>query len=395
MDSTGIGTTAAGVRGNQMPESDPSNQGAGSYLNGLLPRHSISPSPTRSPTRLYCLEPIGIDTPLVESLLSYITRLAAEHCVAPMRLIAQEIGPHVGKRYASDERVSPQFFSDWRHALALCGSGPVAHDWVSALERLTGRHDLSRLTLVSLDRVVSVPAQATLRRRGRWCPRCYDAWRCTGSKPYGPLLWMIDAAVRCPIHQTPFVEICPNASCRRTATWLISQAQRGRCPHCGCWLGERSAQGVEPETQPVSAQGSGRGHDRTGAPTVRAERTDHIWQQRASESIGVLLAIADRCDPLTQAPVIQQALSHWQSALPMSVCKLLQRRTGVTQRMLQAWSEGNGRPSLPQVLRLCHVLKISADDLIWSDAPAIRRQVASVAQRFEHAIERTHGASNG
>lgn len=69
----------------------------------------------------------------------------------------------------------------------------------------------------------------------------------------------------------------------------------------------------------------------------------------------------------------------------MSVGALLQRRAGVTERMLRDWGEGSSRPSLPQVLRLCRVLELSAADLLWSDAPAIQSQLAQVAQRFARA----------
>lgn len=45
--------------------------------------------PPRS--RLYHLEPIGIGTPYVESLTSYIARLAEAHCLTPKLLLEREI----------------------------------------------------------------------------------------------------------------------------------------------------------------------------------------------------------------------------------------------------------------------------------------------------------------
>ena len=47
--------------------------------------------PQRS--RLYSLEPIGVGTPFTESLSSYLTRLAQEHCVTQKKLIMTEIAP--------------------------------------------------------------------------------------------------------------------------------------------------------------------------------------------------------------------------------------------------------------------------------------------------------------
>ncbi|MEM9271562.1 MAG: hypothetical protein AAGA80_01180, partial [Cyanobacteria bacterium P01_F01_bin.143] len=45
--------------------------------------------PTRS--RLYHLEPVGIGTPHVESLTSYISRLAEAHCLYPHSLVTKII----------------------------------------------------------------------------------------------------------------------------------------------------------------------------------------------------------------------------------------------------------------------------------------------------------------
>ena len=56
---------------------------------------NIPPIPPRS--RLYRLEPIGIATPYVESLTSYITRLAEEHCLTLKALVMGEIFPSQGK----------------------------------------------------------------------------------------------------------------------------------------------------------------------------------------------------------------------------------------------------------------------------------------------------------
>ncbi|MEL6578900.1 MAG: hypothetical protein AAFQ14_04045 [Cyanobacteria bacterium J06621_12] len=54
--------------------------------------------PQRS--RLYFLEPIEIGTPFTESLSSYLTRLAQEHCLPLKKLIMGEITPVIlGEQY--------------------------------------------------------------------------------------------------------------------------------------------------------------------------------------------------------------------------------------------------------------------------------------------------------
>ncbi len=53
---------------------------------------SKSPNITQV-SRLYSLNPIGVGTPYTESISSYLTRLAQEHCVTPKKLIMGEIAP--------------------------------------------------------------------------------------------------------------------------------------------------------------------------------------------------------------------------------------------------------------------------------------------------------------
>ena len=60
----------------------------------------LNPPTLRPRTYLYHLEPIGIGTPLVESLTSYIGRLAAAHAVSMGILSTKEFGPRVSKSEA-------------------------------------------------------------------------------------------------------------------------------------------------------------------------------------------------------------------------------------------------------------------------------------------------------
>src|SRR5689334_2745960 len=55
-------------------------------------------TPERS--KLYYLEPIAIDTPYVEGLVSYICRLAEAHCVSPGVLTQKEILPSFREIYS-------------------------------------------------------------------------------------------------------------------------------------------------------------------------------------------------------------------------------------------------------------------------------------------------------
>lgn len=192
-------------------------------------------------SRLYPLEPIGLGTPFVESLTSYIQRLAEAHSVSPRVLVSQEISPHLklsylgrslnGKNHA-DSQVLTAF---WRESRTINGITNWAEDWVHTLEMLTLRKDLRFLTMLPWERVLS--STQLVQRTQHWCPLCYEDWSIAGSAIYQPLHWALKDISWCPIHSTLLEQYCPNINCKRKIHFLTSHLQMGYCPWCQCWLG--------------------------------------------------------------------------------------------------------------------------------------------------------------
>src|ERR1051326_781774 len=103
---------------------------------------------TSSRSSLYHLEPIGLGTPRVESLSSYIERLVAAHLLTTRSLFTQVIGPASNKAYLSSQNPTYDAWNSFLPATrALNGIGKVAHDSVSVLESLTLRQ-LRNLTML-------------------------------------------------------------------------------------------------------------------------------------------------------------------------------------------------------------------------------------------------------
>src|SRR5258708_37001473 len=99
---------------------------------------TIPAIPQRS--QLYSLTPQGLHSPLVESLTSYICRLASEHQVQVGALIQRIIAPVIGKAYIANGQ-SRNISSFLRYAGPINGNGVMASDWVEALKSLTFRNE--------------------------------------------------------------------------------------------------------------------------------------------------------------------------------------------------------------------------------------------------------------
>src|SRR6266508_2826781 len=188
----------------------------------------ISPTLPQA-TRLYSLAPIGIGTPMVESLTGYLVRLAEAHCVSAGVLYWKEIRPVAGKgniftfRLTTDEGYSTH---------TINGFGPPAADFLRALEALTGRRDLSCLTLRTWGRVL--PSHSLLRRCRAWCESCLYAWREANQPIYEPLLWTLQDVTVCPYHRRVLRQACPH--CERQIGPLEAGSHRGYCSRCGQML---------------------------------------------------------------------------------------------------------------------------------------------------------------
>lgn len=183
---------------------------------------------------LYALAPMGIGTPLVESVQSYVRRLAQAHCVRPFAMISYIID-------AADTSVSTLAYErggkktsqevNWR---GMSGLGKVAQRWVNRLSELTGRNDLAYLNFLPYQHGLTECGLSRLERA--WCPMCYNDWRSRRLPVYDPLLWSVQAVTFCPYHHTQLETMCPH--CGRTPHHFGKHAHPGCCSFCGGWLGD-------------------------------------------------------------------------------------------------------------------------------------------------------------
>jgi hypothetical protein len=188
-------------------------------------------------SELYYLEPVGTGTPMVESLTSYVSRLANAHSVLLRTLVTDEILPNLNRThlYQEDQPVYDHLTTFWKRSAMLNGTCSTASNWVHTIEQLTQRNDLRFLTMLTFANVLSW--RELIRPTQAWCPLCYNEWRKTGQIIYQPLIWQLLVIDNCPQHQTPLHLHCPYKGCGRPLPPLAPRFQPGYCTHCDRWLG--------------------------------------------------------------------------------------------------------------------------------------------------------------
>ncbi len=117
--------------------------------------------------------------------------------------------------------------------LRMNGMGVEAADFVNVLENLTGRSDLSHLTMMPFSKLIS-PRDLMFSTR-KWCPCCIEQQRATSQPIYFPLQWSLQTANRCAVHDEPLVWTCPN--CKSASPVIAARSINGYCHRCNAWLG--------------------------------------------------------------------------------------------------------------------------------------------------------------
>lgn len=287
--------------------------------------------PPRS--QLYNLAPIGIGTPRVESLTSYITRLAQAHSVSVKDLLQADILRSFIQGFSQNSRESQS--SAWlRYSRAINGTRTWARKCSDAFGKLTSRSDLHLLTMLPWASVI--PTRGLLKKSKAWCPRCYEEWINDDLPLYEPLLWKFDFIHICADHHVILEMECPH--CHKEIPHLSSRSYPGHCSHCGKPLFDAIA-----EAREISSIRS---------PEIK-------WQIWMIDHIGELLAYAPYLiHPPSPKIICRFYLTQTDRHFDGTVTEMA-RLLGVTWIAVKTWITGEYIPKIENLLRSCYCLGVS------------------------------------
>ncbi len=304
---------------------------------------SLIQMPTRS--TLYALEPIGVGTAFVESLTSYLTRLAEAHGVFPGVLVNKVIAPQ-GQSISPHRGRQTLFMTDGRKSHLLNATGIRANRLVRILGALTTRANLHFLTLLPWSEVMYV--RGLLRATKAWCSVCYEEQRTNGQVVYDPLIWGFQDVSTCSLHQRQLSLRCPYQDCLRVLPPLAWRSRAGYCSMCGRWLGKPHASATE---QIVDVD----------------TEEDWIWHRWVNSMIGDLLAVAWNVSSVPSRTRVAEALSICVHQSHGKSVSEFAHELGVTRATAQHWFSHQKLPQMDMLLRICSVLGISLCEFLLND----------------------------
>jgi hypothetical protein len=309
-------------------------------------------------SRLNPISPIGLGTPHVESLISYICRLATNHNISFGSFYELLLIPSLNKAYlTTPSHLSPAstLNGSFRNRMKnINGIGKLAQEWSEKLEELTLRSDLRFLNLTALSNVT--PHWKLLRTFQAWCPVCYEEMLQAKQTIYQPLIWTISAVDICARHHRPLVDRCSH--CYRQLLPLTRRAQLGYCSRCGYWLGEHPDKG-----------------NRTDS--LMGEERD--WRLFVANSVGELIAALSN---MNQPPTKKTVVEALHECIKISTGGVITQFAKLIRKHLMTvygWYRGNVKIPLSDLLRICYCLDLSIIDFL-NGAEALRKSAINVRE---------------
>jgi len=278
---------------------------------------------------LISLPPIGIGTPEVESLSSYISRLAREYFVAPNHLLKACVERYFG---------SNSYLKDINYNINSCkrvnGLDKITETAVSSIEKATGRQDVIYMTLLPWQTILS-PKQMKYKRA--WCSACFQSDLENKTPVYERLLWKIDVVESCPIHNQNLTSICPH--CESEQASLSTYSFPGFCSHCKTWVGE------------------------SHSPSLQGKASDFsIW---ISSEIGNIIAASHKARKDIQARIVfANSIRSIMDNTPYFTYSCLRHKTGLAANTIKKLVFAEMKISFRVLIKLCRSFDCSAVDIL-------------------------------
>lgn len=249
--------------------------------------------------------------------MSFLVRTCHAHAVNP-RLVIRDIFPEAEPSIGS----IPTAAFHQRLAGTMNGLSKYAELFAAAMEKLTGRPDLRRLTMMPWQDLFPHNGQGLLARHRRWCPVCLHEQRLRGDVATLPLIWSLETCSICSDHSVPLEHCCP--SCGKTQPFVPPYPDLGICSHC---------------RQPLGG--------------IRTPQEISDFQRWIADALGGMVEqqSAERFAPSLK--VFRKFLTGQVEAHTEGNRAAFCRTLGLNEFAISGWLNKSERPSITQFLTIC------------------------------------------
>ena len=288
------------------------------------------------------IEPIGVGTPMAESLESYAQRVANAHRIP---------------RYYLDlllDGCTDNFLKPERTSNPTCLNTPsaTAKRYAERLAELTARPAVRSLGLGIFTGVLS---HLTINRQARvWCSECFAEWKASGAVSYWPQVWSFPQYTICHRHNIPLEGKCRSCGVLRGA-FASDKPWKGaldQCPRCDTELYERL---------PVAVAGTVRRP--SGFQKIPG------YPELAAHALGDLVANINRvtAECLKVGTDFSMLMAHCQKYELANTSSDLARATGLARPTIHNLEHNEHAHCLENLVRIAVSCEVSVAGLVCPD----------------------------
>jgi len=285
----------------------------------------------------------------MESLASYVCRLAEAHSVGVATLCRHVIIPEIG---IDDRGKGLRYLASRGHLVN--GVGKVARDWLQALSRLTGNEFLQGTNFLPLESLAT--PRHFLKKTSAWCPFCLEERLAEPEGPFESLAWAVLVVEYCHRHKVRLNEVCPH--CSSHVPFFTANRRIGCCSNCHRWLGGKY------ESLKQRARG------------------DPETLIRMAEIVGDLLAELPNergeISPASLKEGIRKAVAFSFNGTLSTFAKKVGKRKGA----VSAWRSGAVSPSFQEVVNMAFITGIPTIDILTGNVSSEQRASNRTIERF-------------
>ncbi|MED2762089.1 TniQ family protein [Bacillus thuringiensis] len=282
---------------------------------------------------LYALQPEGKGTPFVESISSYLCRIAESHNIKVSTLFFEILYPLLPS-YSYLKNVKGKKLIK---GSSLLGIGKTAIEIVRVLEKLTKRKDLHTLTLLNWSAILNLKL---ISKSKSWCSLCFNEMKQSGQNLYEPLIWQINEISICSKHFVSLQEICTN--CQKRIPHYSSNMQIGFCPFCSTFLGGKSLLDTS---------------DELGSDSIQKKLCD-MYSQLLKNNYNPFV-------PTKRA--ISNFFFRLKNENPSISYSNFARNLAFSRGQMETWFNGECRPPISFWAAICEIMGISIEELFIKD----------------------------
>lgn len=291
------------------------------------------------PSVLFNIEPLGLDTGQLESLTSYMIRLADLHSIPLGTLFNKIIAPSLDKEYIlqSIKRGGNRFFDA---AKSINGINETSKDLIKVLENLTSRNDLVNLTFNNWDSIFT--SRLLLKPSLFWCPLCLQDFE-DKDIMYIPLVWLVRAVNICAIHNVVLISTC--RTCMKEIPILHRNSKIGICPYCNSSLKD--------------------------SLPVRLEINEEKEQFIAINTADIILCAKSLVNNVSRE-IYKKKLEDISNRFFNGNNQLFRKEVGIAKVTFYDWITGKTIPTFDKVLDICYYLGINLIEFFFEKELVIK-----------------------